>query len=376
MSRRAAFLAGFVIAAGCGGASANAPNAPSNSAGKAQSGSGNSFGSTNANAVTQLDCGDFHNCARMGDGSVACWGRNRDGELGDGGGSGDSSRPRKVEGLVGVAEVAVGSNFSCARLGTGNVMCWGSGKILNDGRDLQKQKPAPVNDIHDVVELDAGGYVVCARMASGAAKCWGLDAVDRGAPTSNVIHVTAAGAHACVLMKDGSIKCWGEGAWAPNAKVSFANPSISAATAISSGDSFACALSGAGLVTCFGRNEQGELGANPDEDNHAAPLAVRSVKSAKSIASAESHTCAVLQDGTVSCWGSNTEGELGRGTTTTQELAAPVNGISGVVTVVPGADHVCAHLNDGSVSCWGNNKYGQIGDGTQEVRLTPVKTTF
>jgi alpha-tubulin suppressor-like RCC1 family protein len=174
----------------------------------------------------------------------------------------------------------------------------------------------------------------------------------------------------------GAVHCWGEGGWAPDAKSTFANPGISGATAISSGDSFACALSVDGIVSCFGRNEQGELGANPDEDNHVKPLAVRDVNGATAIGSAESHSCAILKGGSVSCWGSNTEGELGRGTTTTQELAATVGGIANVVSVVPGADHVCARTADASVYCWGNNRYGQIGDGSKDPRLTPAKISF
>jgi alpha-tubulin suppressor-like RCC1 family protein len=327
-------------------------------------------------AVTQLDCGDFHNCARMGDGSVTCWGRNRDGELGDGGIQNDAVKPVKVDGVTDVEQVAVGSNFSCVRLTSGKVNCWGSGKILGDGKDVQKQKPTEIAGVSDVVDLEAGGYVVCARLSSGVAKCWGLSAVDHGGPTGSVARVTAAGAHACTLDARGSVACWGEGGWAPNAKASFANPGISAATAISSGDSFACALSQEGIVSCFGRNEQGELGANPDEDNHVTPMAVRNVKRATAVASAESHSCAILEDRSVSCWGSNTEGELGRGTTTTQELAAVVGGISNVVSVVPGADHVCARTSDAAVYCWGNNRYGQIGDGSLEPRLTPVKISF
>jgi alpha-tubulin suppressor-like RCC1 family protein len=326
--------------------------------------------------VTQLDCGDFHNCARMGDATVSCWGRNGDGELGDGGTQSDATKPVKVDGITDVAQVAVGSNFSCVRFSNGKVSCWGSGKILGDGRDVVKQKPTEISGLTDVVDLQAGGYVVCARTSAGAAKCWGLDAVDKSNFTSNVQRVSAAGAHACVLMKDGAMKCWGEGAWSPTAKATFSNPVISSVTAISSGDSFACALSVGGAVSCFGRNEQGELGANPDEDNHIQALAVRGVKDATAIGSAESHSCVVLRDKSISCWGSNTEGELGRGTTTTQELAGPVGGVSNAVNVVPGADHVCARTTDGSIYCWGNNRYGQIGDGTKDPRLTPVKISF
>jgi alpha-tubulin suppressor-like RCC1 family protein len=327
-------------------------------------------------AVSQLDCGDFHNCARMGDATVSCWGRNEDGELGDGGTQMDAVKPVKVDGISGVEQVAVGSNFSCARFSSGKVSCWGSGKILGDGKDVEKQKPTEISGLTGVVDLQAGGYVVCARTSSGGAKCWGLDAVDKSNFTSGVDHVAAAGAHACVLLKDGSVKCWGEGAWSPSAKASFSNPAISRVTAISSGDSFACVLSIGGAVSCFGRNEQGELGANPDEDNHVQPMPVRSIQEAISIGSAESHSCAILRDQSVSCWGSNTEGELGRGTTTTQELAGTVGGISKAAAVIPGADHVCARTDDGSVYCWGNNRYGQIGDGSKDPRLTPVKITF
>ena len=374
MRARLVISAVFLIA--CGGATPDAAN-PSNAASNAAGDSTKSAGaSSDPNLVTQMDCGDFHNCARMGDGHVECWGRNRDGELGDGGNSDDASKPRSVEGVTDVAQVAVGSNFSCARFSNGKVSCWGSGKILGDGRDVEKQKPTEIAGLNDVVELQAGGYVVCARTSAGAAKCWGLTAVDKSDFNSGVDHVAAAGAHACVLLKDGAVRCWGEGGWAPDARATFSNPGISRATAISSGDSFACALSVSGDVTCFGRNEQGELGANPDEDNHVQPVAVRGIKEAIGIGSAESHSCAILRDKSISCWGSNTEGELGRGTTTTQELAGAVGGISNVVNVVPGADHVCARTQAGSVYCWGNNRYGQIGDGSKAARLTPVKISF
>ena len=363
-----------VLLVSCGGGSTPSPNAAS-SVDSTSTGATTS-GASSPSTPTQIDCGDFHNCARMGDATVRCWGRDRDGELGDGGDSGDSTKPRTVEGVNDVAQVAVGSSFSCVRFNAGSVSCWGSGKILGDGKDVTKQRPTPVAGLRDVVDLEAGGYVACARLSSGAAKCWGLAAVDKGGPSSGVAQVSAAGAHACALDKTGAVQCWGEGAWAPGATTSFSKPPVTAAKAISSGDSFACVLSGAGAVSCFGRNEQGELGANPDEDNHVKPVPVRAVDGATAIASAESHSCAVLKSGALTCWGSNTEGELGRGTTTTQELAGVVGGVSDVVAVAPGADHVCARTANGSVYCWGNNKYGQIGDGTNEARLTPVRIAF
>ncbi|MEO8797693.1 MAG: hypothetical protein ABI551_07405 [Polyangiaceae bacterium] len=356
-----------VVFVACGGAS------PSPTTAAAVSGGGDTATAAIGANAPAIACGDFHDCARMANGTVRCWGRNRDGELGDGGAVNGVKTPASVAGLSDVAQVAVGSDFSCARFTNGTVSCWGSGKILGDGNDVQKVKPSPVKGITGAVDLQAGGYVACVKTRAGAAKCWGLDAVVKGGPTSGVAKISASGAHACVLTDDGTVKCWGEGAWAPTARPTFADPPVSSARALSSGDSFACTLAPGGAVSCFGRNEQGELGANPDEDNHITPVAVRDVAGIAQIASAESHTCAVGTDGSLTCWGSNTEGELGRGTTTTQELAAKVSGLSNVVAVAPGADHVCATTRDGATWCWGANKYGQIGDGTTDARLRPVK---
>jgi alpha-tubulin suppressor-like RCC1 family protein len=145
------------------------------------------------------------------------------------------------------------------------------------------------------------------------------------------------------------------------------------ARALSTGDSFACAATPSG-VTCWGRNDQGELGVNPDEDNHVAPVAVRALPAGVArLSSAESATCALLVDATLRCWGDNSDGELGRGAETTQELAGPVSGVGTVADVAVGADHVCALGRDGAVYCWGANRDGQIGDGTTEQRLVATR---
>jgi alpha-tubulin suppressor-like RCC1 family protein len=86
--------------------------------------------------------------------------------------------------------------------------------------------------------------------------------------------------------------------------------------------------------------------------------------------------CAIVDEGALRCWGSNTDGELGRGVQSPTELPAPVVGISGVEDVALGADHACARTAGGDTYCWGSNANGQLGDGTKERRLKPTRVAW
>ena len=93
-----------------------------------------------------------------------------------------------------------------------------------------------------------------------------------------------------------------------------------------------------------------------------------------SIAAEEAQSCAVLQDGSARCWGGNTSGGLGDGTLVDKWTPVPVSGLTGAVKIAGagGGYHSCSVLTNGSVRCWGENGYGQVGDGTNTMRLTPV----
>ena len=90
------------------------------------------------------------------------------------------------------------------------------------------------------------------------------------------------------------------------------------------------------------------------------------------------HTCAILDDGSVACWGRNTNGELGDGTTIDRTAPTQTDSLGigrTAVYIASGWDHTCAILDDGSVACWGDNLYGQLGDGTVSDRTTPTQTS-
>ncbi|HIF46549.1 MAG TPA: hypothetical protein EYQ73_07170, partial [Candidatus Poseidoniales archaeon] len=96
------------------------------------------------------------------------------------------------------------------------------------------------------------------------------------------------------------------------------------------------------------------------------------------LSSGNGHTCAILDNGSVSCWGYNSDGQLGDGTTTdrhspTQTLSLGTGRTA--VAISSGGYHTCAILDDGTVSCWGNNGAGQLGDGTTTNRSTPAQTS-
>lgn len=321
--------------------------------------------------VLQLALGDFHSCALLADHTVACWGRNRGGELGDGT-TEDRHTPTAVKGLSGVEQIALGSNFSCARTSDKKVLCWGTGRLFSPQSIATKTTPELVPNVVDVVEIAAGGYMACARASSGAVTCWGLEKKAAGEPKTAAT-IVAAAAHGCAKLTTGAVRCFGDGPWS-DGKGAFSNPGLSSVDAVSTGDGFACAVSG-GTVACWGRNDSGELGTEADFDDHKKPVTVPNVRAVQRISSAESHTCVVLQSGTVECWGDNSESELGRGTQTTGEAPASVPGLAGVVEVVVGTDHVCARTA-ADVFCWGNNRAGQLGDGSTERRSSPTKVHF
>jgi len=140
-----------------------------------------------------------------------------------------------------------------------------------------------------------------------------------------------------------------------------------------SSESFACALLGDGTVRCWGENSSGQLG-DGTTTNRLTPVAVSGLSGAVSLTPSADGMCALLGDGTARCWGNNMAGQLGDGTTTTRLTPVLVSGLSGAVSVASSGtgSGMCALLGDGTARCWGSNFSGQLGDGTTTRRLTPV----
>ncbi len=137
---------------------------------------------------------------------------------------------------------------------------------------------------------------------------------------------------------------------------------------------YACAIISDGTVGCWGDNQYGQLGDGTTTAS-ATPVHPVGISSAKAIATSyddQMHTCAVLSDGTIRCWGGNGDGQLGNGTRINSLVPLQVSGINNAVAIGSGWHSTCAALADGTVSCWGANDSGQLGVAAPESNPTPA----
>jgi alpha-tubulin suppressor-like RCC1 family protein len=367
-------LIACALTAACGGAQSAEPSVggvhrePAASAALAPMASSAASGAV---LPGQIECGDYHSCARMTDGSVRCWGRDTFGQLGDGGG-GEQLRPVAVPGVRNIKQIGLAGSFSCAVTEAGKVWCWGTGRLLRDGKVVERILPTEVPGLSDVEEISVSGVVICARGTFGIT-CWGTEK-PLTPDAADAAEVAVASTHACVRRSSGSVRCSGDATWAKGGP--FHDPGLSDAVRVVAGDGFACALTQSSKVMCWGRNEMGELGSTPDMDAHSKPREVQGLGAVKSLAAGETQVCAIGAGGTATCWGNNHEGELGIGRTSSDERPTPMLGIQGIAELCLASIHGCARTFASDVYCWGENTSGQLGDGTKELRTVPTKVGF
>jgi alpha-tubulin suppressor-like RCC1 family protein len=231
--------------------------------------------------------------------------------------------------------VAVGQFFACALTVDSTVQCWGDntdGSLGNGGR---------------VPEVPIPGTVV--GLTSPAA-------------------IAAGGASACALSAGGGVDCWGDNTFGQLGNGNMTIPSVaipvavtgltSGVTAVSVGADSACALTVGGGVQCWGRNSLGELGDGvPVGSVSAVPVPIASLSSGVSALSVGGSTaCAITAAGDVMCWGDNTSGQVGNGSTNYSTIPVPakVTGLTArAMAVSVGGPSSCAITENGGVECWG-----------------------
>lgn len=244
--------------------------------------------------------------------------------------------------------------------------------------------------------IAAGGEHSC-MLESGAVECWGANdsgQLGDGTQTMRLAPVPVAGLpggvealtagrfHTCALLTGGAVSCWGDnrfGQLGDGTGVDRSRPTPvvglgGRATAIAAGSYHTCALLTDGSVECWGDNTTAQL-ADAYLDESRVPQPVEGLPArATAIASGTDHTCALVETGAVDCWGWNLFGQLGYGDAfTVRILPVPVSGLGGALGVDGGFAHTCAVTADGGVECWGLNASGQVGDGTTKDRALPAQ---
>ncbi|HEY1089208.1 MAG TPA: hypothetical protein VGE37_15995, partial [Archangium sp.] len=249
----------------------------------------------NTTGATQVSAGNRHSCAVVG-GRVICWGSPSE-YAALGGTPLSTGNSIEVEGITNAVEVSVNDTHSCARLSTGAVMCWGANNYgqLGAGDYMTSATPRQAIGVTNAVSISTGWYYSCAAESTGAVKCWGYNAEGQSSGTAGLFFNTP----------------------------------------------YAVIASGGGSF----------VGAR-----------------------AFSTACATRANGTAACWGTNTNGQVGSGMTDSMPVGVTtVTGLSSVARVVSNGQSSCAVTTDGRGYCWGDNTGGKLGDGTTMQRTSPVE---
>ncbi|MEM9489572.1 MAG: hypothetical protein AAGC55_10535 [Myxococcota bacterium] len=416
-----------------------------------------SAGSLRAQSVA---VGGRHTCALLTDGTVRCWGDGVWGQLGD-----DSfelpddipwamwmhgrNLPGQAVNLDGPAvKLISGHDHSCALLDDGRAQCWGhddSAQLghyphkgaLNKFEEYKAFGPGDVADVYEeedpVVDIAAAMQGTCITFQSGRVRCfgWAINGAmgrepfngsncwasfaagndgDYSDPQEGLTNIQLGSAHGCGMTSQGGVQCWGrdyrgqlgDGARETNFMASSEDcagtlvddtPELprdviglrGGVKLVRAGAEHNCAIMDNGTVKCWGSNRLGQLGyradypVSEDAEEHerapeleATPVEICLERPAIDLALGGAHSCALLDDGTVQCWGSANHGKLGNGHYVKHRIApAPVAGLTDVVDIDSRHMHTCAVTSSGQLYCWGLNYNGQLGIGNAEDQATP-----
>ncbi len=329
-----------------------------------------------ASDVTAISAGQWHTCAVTGGGGVKCWGSNSSGQLGNGTTDGPeqctisafgcSTVPIDVSGLAdGIAAVSTGTDFTCALTNGGSVKCWGNNAYgqLGDGQACGDvcATPTDVPGLSDrVAAISTDSGHACALTSESGVKCWGANGAgalgdgtttQRSTPVdvvglaSGAEAVAAGSGYTCALTAGGGAKCWGTD-----------------------------------YVGNLGDGYSEEPGACGDDDPCLTPVDVSGIAGAAAI-SAGGHACVLLSAGGLMCWGMNGFAQLGGGSNELCEHApgyyvpcsrtpVPFYGSKALASVATGWTHTCLLTLAAGIQCWGNNTSGQVGDGTTDTPMS------
>jgi Regulator of chromosome condensation (RCC1) repeat len=284
-----------------------------------------------AKAVS-ISMAGLHSCAALETNGVDCWGDNAAGELGTGDQVFHPTPVAPSGSLSNVIAVATGADHTCVIDPAGGLSCWGrdiGGPIAGDSTTQLVPVNVPIES--PVLAIAAGDQRTVALSYGGRVYALGKltsssysGMMPRALNTpSAAVAVAAGGYQACAILDGGDLRCWG-------------NDSNNSTINLFAGD---------------------------------PPQAVSLPGKAIAVAVGGQFTCAVLESGDLSCWGDNYSGQLGLGHTRAQPTPSPPISVGGkAIAVTAGYRHTCVLLEDRAIKCWGDNSAGQLGLGDRRSR--------
>jgi alpha-tubulin suppressor-like RCC1 family protein len=319
-------------------------------------------------------------------GTLRCWGRNAQGQLGDDGDCGqECDEAVDVEGMgSGVTVVGGGGQVTCAVPADGKLRCWGGNQFgqVGDNSFVRRERPVEV----------CGEYNLITQQCD--------------APMTGVVQIAGGDTHTCALLNTGAVHCWGDNTSGQLGDDIFCSPGCplpslvkgltANVSAIASGANHSCALLNTGVVKCWGSNEFGQLG-NGTHDDHETPVDVCEhhgedcppvLTGVVAIAAGGNRTCALVTGGRLRCWGNNRDASLTSARLCPSDCTGPAQlcilyqnapeppgcavDLTNVSALTVGVLHGC-FLRDAVAMCWGHHEIGQLGGG--QTRCTQLLCT-
>ncbi len=380
--------------------------------------------------VVEIASGTRHTCARRSDGTVACWGNDQRGQLGNGqkGPGLNFGTPQEVLNLPAPATgLGLGWRFSCAGLSPNGVACWGDNEYQQSGGGTNVLSQPPTKLLSDntsdaaypyvALQVVGAGYTACARDQAGNIWCWGDNgdnstgtpffgqapavAFDSGStttpypipvPVNGPIQGSdvAIGSQLCVRSVSKTL-CWpnlnvlpdgglGDGSTYLPLPITTSDGGPLGGLRMSAGGASFYALQPDGTVLSWGDNSQGQLGDGTTTASPTKTTQVSGLTDAVLVKGALQGACAIRRNGSIVCWGDNTQGQLGDGTTTPALTPVAVNGLPEPAVSISSCtwgicNFTCAVTVGGHVWCWGANNLAQLGQGDSGITgsLVPLR---
>lgn len=294
--------------------------------------------------------------------------------------------------------VSAGGQTSCQITRTGEAWCWGAndhGQVGDGTRVTRAAKTAVPG--RNWSQISTGGSFTCAVKSNGTLWCWGLNNLGQMGGSGNKaklkpkrvgkektwVDVAVSWHHACAIRSNGTAWCWGSnsnGQLGDKRTARRSQEPVRVAggyrwTKLAAGGWHTCGLTRNGAARCWGANTLGQIGDGTTKRRPGAKK-VAGGHRFTDLSATWSRTCGVTTRGTIMCWGDNTQGELGNGTRTNSNVPVQVRGSQTWEKVSTDQTHTCGVDDRGRVWCWGDNRYGQLGvdAGTTTRSTTPVAT--